>query len=271
MAFARGSTGEMWIGLPITAAATPWSAQLRIDTTSTTMPILKGVTPVNYNARLITMSSSIELFYVDGRVGTSIGVGLVGEDEAKKVYLRLENTIVPGVSSYIWEIQHQATTHDFVVRDEAAGTDRLIIKKTTGQINLGGPIVATALSGNIFQVISPNGYLFNVEDSGADAIKATLTAKSAQYLSLASAEWQSMITGSRSLGFSALSGYIEFYTTLHLGLKISTVAGAAAIGFYGANPVIQHVHIADAAGGTEIATINSILSTLEAYGLLALV
>jgi hypothetical protein len=60
--------------------------------------------------------------------------------------------------------------------------------------------------------------------------------------------------------------YLDTAATL-IPLEMRNDNGTMKIAFFGATANAQHVNIADAAGGTEIVTINAILDVLDEYGL----
>jgi hypothetical protein len=73
------------------------------------------------------------------------------------------------------------------------------------------------------------------------------------------------------IGYDIDASAVGVHHELNIGGLIKGhIAAALTLGFFGTAPAIQHAHIADAAGGTEIVTINHILEVLESYGLLAL-
>lgn len=220
IAVCRNGDGEVWIGLPNTAQFHPWPGQLTITITSPDMPGIYGQVPFSYNSRLISFAGHEEYFYVDGRTGVSIGMGLTGENNNTKVYISLTNDRpIPG--QYSWEIQNQAVTNNFVIRNETAGQDEFIIDGSGNLQVLGAFLIGATKRRNNFAIIGDNTYYAAIAEVGTDAMSLMLTAKGAQYTSLSSGEWMALFTTTRAIGFSAVDGQIEFYTSYALAMKIA--------------------------------------------------
>lgn len=224
--------------------------------------------------------TALEAAVTDGDVIECIAIGdtgnLFSEIDAANGLAAIK---LASVSSAVNEltVTHSATGNPIDL--SATGTD------TNISLTLTAKGTGTVKSASHFQLAASKNIL---DSNGNELIKQSATTDAVNEVTVANAATGNNPTlsatgGDTNIGLTftpkgtgsiLLNGPISITEAkdIVLGTTTGTKIGTAAnqkIGFFNATPVVQRTHIADAAGGTEIATINAILVALETLGLVA--